>query len=120
MTLVELWMIGLGGFAGTWLRYVITQKANRSTSFPTGTLIVNLLGAFLIGFVISWPMPTSLRYFLIPGFAGALTTFSTVKKEILELWQKGNRAKAILYLISTYMGGFIVTAIGWRFSSVLL
>lgn len=119
MTLVEILIIGVGGFVGTVLRYLITQVANRSISFPVGTLLVNLLGAFLIGFVIGWTMPTWLRYFLIPGFAGALTTFSTVKKEIVEQWDHSYKRQAIFYIVATYLGGILLTALGWWFGHVV-
>lgn len=85
-------MVGMGGFLGAALRYVIScMTVKLLGEFPVGTLIVNLAGGFLMGFLMemasgSWPMPDGLRIFLTTGMMGGLTTFSTFSYETISLF----------------------------------
>ena len=89
-------IVGLGGFLGAALRYLISCAAARYWSgFPVGTLIVNLAGGFLMGFVMeaaagAWAIPAGLRLFLTTGVMGGLTTFSTFSYETVSLLSEEN------------------------------
>ena len=80
----QLLFIALGGALGAVCRFIISEATQRRwvNEFPVGTLTVNLIGCFLIGFLLQlgsqseWLTP-SVRALLITGFLGALTTFST-------------------------------------------
>ncbi len=111
MTLLEMAMIGLGGFIGAILRYGLSKKMNQE-KFPYGTLVVNLLGAFLIGLVFGSGLSPIWVLLLASGLAGALTTFSTLHKELIELWHHEKR-KAISYAVITYGGGLLLAWIGY-------
>jgi len=109
----------LGGTAGTLLRYAlagwVVQRAG--TSFPLGTLIVNLSGCFLVGFLTSliesrWPFSASARLFLIAGFCGAFTTFSTLIFEFYGLIRNGELLKAFLYSGISFAAGFLLFCAG--------
>ncbi len=88
-------IVGLGGCLGAVLRYVISGAAEKHFgNFPVGTLIVNVLGGFLIGFIMqasadTWPVPSNVRIFLTTGIMGGLTTFSTFSYETVSLLSDG-------------------------------
>ena len=101
----EIIVIGLGGFTGAILRYVVCgliQYCSKTDTLSYGTLFVNLLGCFLIG-LLSQLIEThdlfspSTRLFIITGFLGAFTTFSTFGNETVDLFRNGN---GILSLIN--------------------
>lgn len=95
-----LW-IGLAGAAGAVLRYLITQGVMNvfGRGFPFGTLVVNVLGSFLVGvlFVVFWERAETgelLRLVLIVGLLGSLTTFSAFSLDTWMLVQHGAYLKA--------------------------
>lgn len=76
----------------------VVNKAFSQHALPLGTLFVNLIGGFFIGFILSLPSPISplLRSFLIAGVLGGFTTFSTFSFENMLLLQGGNFFLAFL------------------------
>ncbi len=102
-----LW-ICLGGAAGTALRYLVSGWVLRAlgTSFPYGTLAVNLLGSFLLGALMhvglstEWLSPT-LRLALTTGAMGGFTTYSTFSYETMRLVQDGAWGNASLNVAAT-------------------
>ena len=96
-------LICLAGAVGTGSRYLIGSWAapRFGTAFPAGTLIVNVLGCFLMGLVaqlaISMPnMSPNLRIALTTGFLGGLTTYSSFNYETTKLMQSGSGRMALL------------------------
>ena len=110
-----LW-ICLAGAAGTGARYLIAVWAAQrlGPSFPYGTLIVNLVGCFVIGaavhaaLTLGWS-PT-LRATVTIGFLGGLTTYSSFNHETMGLFESGAIGIAGLNLAMTVLGGLIA---GW-------
>ena len=94
--------VGLGGAVGSMLRYGVSRIPFRG-SFPVATLLVNLLGAVLIGYVTgmarSRQAPENLVLFLKTGVCGGFTTFSTFSLEAFTLLQNGKYLYAGLYLL---------------------
>ena len=93
--------IGVGGFFGAISRYLIALGMQKLTGtlFPIGTLTVNVLGSFLIGFLYLYFEQTIAplqKAILVTGFLGALTTFSTFSLETMLLLQDGLHLKALL------------------------
>ncbi|WP_172371868.1 fluoride efflux transporter CrcB [Sporosarcina jiandibaonis] len=117
MSLLDMMMIGLGGFLGAVTRYFISKKMNEIGRFPSGTLHVNLAGSLLIGFVFGSDLSRIWTLFLASGLAGALTTFSTLIKEIIELRRRRKGSQAILYVLITFGGGIILAVLGYYLSS---
>jgi len=113
MTSIDFLMIGIGGFFGAIIRYVISTSMNRAGKFPRGTLVVNLVGALLIGLVFGMEIPRMWTLLFASGLAGALTTFSTMNKELIELWRNAKKDSALRYFLLTYGGGIILAAIGY-------
>ncbi|MCA1958902.1 MAG: fluoride efflux transporter CrcB [Nitrospira sp.] len=102
--MIKLLLIGTGGFVGSILRYLISgavQTASQSIAFPYGTLAVNVIGCFLIGFLSELAEGRGLfspdaRAFLIVGILGGFTTFSTFGNETMNLLRDGEWAMALL------------------------
>ena len=93
----QVFIVGLGGFIGASLRYIISMLCLRwlGTFFPYGTLFVNILGCFLIGFIMElsgvlFPISSNVKLFLTVGILGGFTTFSTFAYETMNMLTKGN------------------------------
>ena len=110
-----LW-ICLGGAAGTGARYLVALWAAQRLggAFPYGTLIVNLMGCFVIaaavhaGVTFAWT-PT-VRAAITVGFIGGLTTYSTFNYETMRLFGEGAPTAAVVNLAFTLFGGLLA---GW-------
>lgn len=117
--MVRFLLIGLGGAVGTWTRYLIGLWAGRTlgTSFPYGTLIVNLVGCFLVAAVMQVALSTSsvsptLRLTLTTGFMGGLTTYSAFNYETTNLLQERAWGTGLLNFALTTAGCFLMGLIG--------
>ncbi|HWR23980.1 MAG TPA: fluoride efflux transporter CrcB [Feifaniaceae bacterium] len=92
---------GLGGFIGCVLRYLVNLLAPKllGAQFPYATLIVNTLGAFLIGLVMTLGenrISPEARIFLVTGILGGFTTFSAFSYETVSLFSAGNYGAGFL------------------------
>jgi CrcB protein len=112
-------IVGIGGFIGTILRYLLTFYVHKATDsiFPIGTLIVNLLGCFIIGIVIGLFEKGSLvspefRLFLTVGFCGGLTTFSTFSSDIVNLLSDLEIFYFTIYLALSVILGVLLSFAG--------
>ncbi len=103
MNLTLLMIIGMGGFLGAISRYLIAGfvQSHSETLFPVGTLSVNVLGSFIIGFaamLFAQVVEPEYKAFVMTGFLGALTTFSTFSLENVNMLQDGDYTKVALNL----------------------
>jgi CrcB protein len=94
MNATLLLFVGAGGFFGAISRFVIATYVQKLSGsfFPYGTLSVNVLGSFIIGFAAMFFAQTvqpEYKAFVITGFLGALTTFSTFSLENVNMLQDG-------------------------------
>jgi len=114
-------IVGLGGGAGSMLRYAV-QKIFTSQSvaaFPTGTLVVNISGCFLIGILWgivsrSFTWNEEIKLLLMTGFCGGFTTFSAFTLEGIGLLKENKTALFVIYLTASVIGGLLATFIGIR------
>jgi CrcB protein len=104
----RLVLVCLGGAIGSGLRYLTGSLAARwlGADFPHGTLIVNVAGSFLIGFIHQLAATTSLipestRLFLTVGVMGGLTTYSAFSYETVRLLEIGARGQAWINILAT-------------------
>lgn len=122
----NLILIGLGGFVGSIARYLVS-KLNIYIEFlaiPIGTLTVNVLGSFLIGFLTgvaekSPILNVEMRMFLMVGLCGGFTTFSTFSGENLMLLRNGQLLSLFLYTGLSVLLGFTAVYLGYISTKLL-
>ena len=100
MNTLMLLAVGAGGFLGAISRFFLSTGVQRftGTAFPYGTLAVNVVGSFLIGFLFLYfehTISPNQKALLITGFLGALTTFSTFSLETVLMLQNQLYMKAL-------------------------
>lgn len=118
--------LAIGGMAGTIARYALEGNVFRvlGTGFPYGTLAVNILGCFILGFLASvsenkFLLGPNLRLLLMIGFCGAFTTFSTFILETSNLIRDGETLRAFMNVLLSVVIGFIIFRIGVLFGDLL-
>ncbi|MEN8203691.1 MAG: fluoride efflux transporter CrcB [Bacteroidota bacterium] len=116
----QLLLIGLGGFIGSIARFLVSRLNTRIDwlSIPLGTLAVNVIGSFLIGFLIgisekSPILTVELRMFLMVGLCGGFTTFSSFSGENLMLMRNGQFLPLFLYTGLSILLGFAAVYFGY-------
>lgn len=122
MNLQSLIAVAVGGALGSLARYLTGIGAGKmfGLAFPWGTLIINIVGSFLIGvfveaFALKWDLPQVWRIFLTVGICGGFTTFSTFSLDSSLLMVKGE-----LGLAATYVIGSVSLSIGALFAGLQL
>ncbi|MBI2874024.1 MAG: fluoride efflux transporter CrcB [Firmicutes bacterium] len=110
--MVPYFWVGVAGFFGALARFLLTGYiASRTlTPFPLGTLVVNVTGSILLGFLVtvgiqSIQFPANLKPALAVGFLGSYTTFSTWSYETLQLMENGNYVLAALNVLVSMITG---------------
>jgi CrcB protein len=110
----QMLLVGAGGFFGAICRFLLSQKWNRPLPhFPYGTLMVNLVGAFLLGMLVGSALSKEWLLLFGTGFLGAFTTFSTFSWESLQLIQHKEWWKLFWYLTLTYTLGILFALLGF-------
>ena len=110
--------IALGAVAGAWLRWLLGIALNATfPTIPPGTLVANLVGAFVIGIALQVlatdaTLSPEWRLLIVTGFCGGLTTFSTFSAELVTLLQAGRLAWAAGHVGLHVVGSAICTLLG--------
>ena len=111
--------IGLGGAAGSILRYLVIAGTARllRASFPYGTLVVNVTGSVAVGLILGWAsgrggMSEVLRGFVVIGFLGGFTTFSAFSAETVGLVENGSPGLALLYAVLSVTLATLAAGVG--------
>lgn len=116
----------LGAGLGALLRWTLGARLNPLfPTLPLGTLAANLLGGLLIGLVLTWlgrhpGLPPELRLFLVTGFLGGLTTFSTFSAEVVGLLVRGDYLWGLGTAATHLVGSLALTALGMALAHLLL
>ncbi len=111
--------VGIGAALGAWLRWGLAAWLNgRVPTFPLGTLTANLLGGYLVGFAVAFflarpDLPHEWRLFVVTGFLGALTTFSTYSAEVVELLARGDYGSGAALAATHLAGSLLLTVAGF-------
>jgi len=124
--LKNILIIGSGGFVGSVARYLVSQL-NLTVSFhsiPVGTLLVNIVGSFAIGFLTgiaekSMILTLEWRPFLMVGLCGGFTTFSAFANENLMLIHSGQILSVLLYTGLSIFLGFLAVYLGYVLTNLL-
>ena len=116
---MQLLLVLLGGGIGSAARYLtgvwITERLG--AAFPWGTLVVNVVGSFLIGLIATLAderdrLGPDLRLFLVGGVLGGFTTFSAFSLETLRLLDGRQPLRAVLNVLGSVVLGFAAAALG--------
>lgn len=110
--------IGTGSFIGGIFRYLLSQNVQSRflSAFPYGTLVVNIIGCFLIGVVFAISergnMTNEWRLFLATGLLGGFTTFSAFSNETVGLLRDGQFFYASAYIVASVALAVVATFLG--------
>jgi CrcB protein len=121
-SLKNFMFVGCGGFIGAVLRYLIsgwTQQLTRIGFFPIGTVIVNILGCFILGILGGLAenlqlFNSNLRLFLFIGVLGSFTTFSTFSFETIALMRDGELFYASINILAQLVLGLGLAFLGFQ------
>ena len=119
----EIFLVAIGGSLGAMLRYSIMSLENGST-FPWGTLSVNLIGSFLLGCLacavtIQGVMSDEMMMLLGVGILGSFTTLSAYSVDTIRLFESGMWFQLFCYVFSTAIIGPTFAYGGWRITNLI-
>ena len=114
--------VAAGGALGAVGRYLVISTVGQifGAGFPLGTVVVNVLGSFVLGalteaMALAWSPPPELRAMLVVGVLGAFTTFSTFSMDVVLLYERGALGQA-----AVYVGASVVLSIAAFFLGLAL
>ena len=117
-----LFAVACGGALGAMGRHLISSQIMRwaGDGFPWGTLMVNVVGSFILGLLVEylaqrWSATQEIRGFLVVGVMGGFTTFSTFSQDTALLLERGSLGPAF-----AYVAGSVLLSIGGMFAGLLL
>lgn len=118
MELSSFLAVGVGAAVGAWLRWGLGIWLNSSfPTLPMGTLASNLLGGYLVGMAVAFfaqhpGLSPDMRLFVITGFLGGLTTFSTFSAEAVNLISRAEYGWAVAHVSGHLAGSLVLTLLG--------
>jgi CrcB protein len=120
-------LIAVGGALGTLARYLISVAAVPfSHTLPWGTILINVSGSFVIGFFGTltlgqgrYPLPETARLFVMVGFCGGFTTFSSFSLQTLDLMRHGSLTRALINVAASVVLCVGAVAIGHALAAKL-
>ena len=122
----KLLLIGLAGFIGTLSRYWLPGVVARryGETFPMGTLVVNLVGCFLVGLLFyllqeRFLVNQTVRTVILIGFLGGFTTFSSFGLQTFTLLQDGEFGLAALNILGANLIGLVLVWAGYTLARIL-
>ena len=116
--MIDCFVVGIGGFIGAVCRYLIGLiPINERCDFPIKTLIVNIIGSFIIGIIVALAVHKNslnpkIILFIKVGICGGFTTFSYFALETGDLISKGKVYLALLYIILSIVAGLLAVYLG--------
>lgn len=109
--------VGVGAACGAWLRWGLALLLNQSL-IPMGTLLANVLGAYLMGlalatFMLVPSISQDMKLLITTGFLGGLTTFSTFSAEAFTLLQRQEYSWMLVHILSHVIGSLLMIVLGY-------
>ncbi|MBO58238.1 MAG: fluoride efflux transporter CrcB [Euryarchaeota archaeon] len=119
----SLLLVAIGGACGAVARYAISEWV--PSEFPWSTLLVNLLGSFLLGVLVSMGIANEqvtpeMLLLIGTGALGAFTTMSTFSLDVIQLIDSGEHVPAFSYMLANFIFCPVAAFIGWRYIPILL
>ena len=116
--MISVLAICIGASLGALARWGLGLWLNPGAAIPLGTLAANLIGGYLVGLAMAWfaqqpDLSPAWRLFVITGFLGGLTTFSTFSAEVVSLMQQGRIGMALATSGLHLAGSLAATWAGW-------
>lgn len=93
-------LLGTGGAIGAVLRYTVSLLL-ADKRFPFSTLVVNVVGSFLLGFIVFAGVDSDIALFVGAGACGSFTTYSSFSVQSVRMWETGDRLRASIYALGT-------------------
>lgn len=111
-------IVALFAFFGGISRYLLGLTIIQPNGFPLGTLMINVVGCFILAFLVQYietteKVPDWLTLGMKTGFIGAFTTFSTYSLEAVKLIETQQWGYALIYVLVTIIGGLSMTLLGY-------
>jgi len=125
MMIKSLLAVVVGGSVGCVLRWLISVRFNPLfPNLPPGTLIVNLVGGFIIGMALAYfiknpQLDPAWKLLIVTGLCGGMTTFSSFSAEIMTLLQSGNYLWAMLSVMTHVIGSVLMAFAGFAVITML-
>ena len=116
----EFLLVCIGSFFGGGARFLVSKALQSCVvlSLPWGTMVVNVVGCFLIGLLSGWALNEQIspvaKLVLVTGFCGGFTTFSTFMNENLLLSRDGALLAAVLYTLGNLALGLLALVVGYQ------
>lgn len=116
---ISVLAISLGAALGALIRWALSVGLNGLfPNLPPGTAVANIAGGYMIGvavvlFTHHATLPPEWRLFVITGFLGGLTTFSSFSGEVFALFERGHTGWALVAVAAHVLGSLAMTALGW-------
>ena len=124
--MLDFLAISLGAVVGANLRYWMSRGAVRlvGPAFPFGTLVINVLGSFVVGFFVVWTTERAVvdprwRLLMVVGFCGGYTTFSSFAYETMAYFEQGQWLLMTANFLSNNLLAFAATLAGMALARVL-
>jgi CrcB protein len=121
-----IWYVAIGSAAGGASRFALSNFIQqRSGAFPLGTLLINITGSLLLGFLMRYALGSTsvsaeTRALLTTGFCGGYTTFSTFSYETIKLIEDGDYRRATIYVVASVVVSLVATVLGMMAAGELL
>lgn len=104
-------LLGTGGAIGAVLRYLVGQRLVHER-FPLATLVVNVVGSFVLGSITFAATSNEVVLFVGVGACGSFTTYSSFSFETVRMWETGDRVRATIYGLGTFGLCLVAAALG--------
>jgi CrcB protein len=122
-----IWYIALGGALGSAARFLLGSQIQQraGVAFPTGTLVINITGSLLLGFLLRYALGSEwispeVRGLLTTGFCGGYTTFSTFSYETAAMLEDGSYLRPLWYVLLSVLAALAGTLAGFALARQLL
>ena len=111
--MLNVLLVAAGGAIGAVARYGSVQLISKYSAFPIGTMLVNIVGSFLIGVLMAKLQSEPAKLLLVTGVLGGFTTFSAFSWDILQLLQKQQFAAAAIYVLGSVLLSLVAVYLGY-------